>query len=36
MVAPVVEATDLARVVFPTPGKPQKRITIGIRYEMTS
>ena len=36
MVAPVLDATDLARVVLPTPGKPQKRITIDIRNEMTS
>jgi hypothetical protein len=36
MLAPVLEATDLARVVLPTPGKPQKRIISGITNAMAS
>lgn len=35
MVAPILEATDLARVVLPTPGNPQKRRIIGITNEIT-
>jgi hypothetical protein len=29
MIAPVLSATALARVLLPAPGKPQKRIMIG-------
>ena len=36
MLAPVLEATDIASVVLPTPGNPQKRISTGITDSMSS
>jgi hypothetical protein len=35
MGASIDEATELARVVFPTPGKPQNRIVTGIKQAMS-